>query len=223
MNKPILPWSYSSFDAYNTCPRRFYETKIAKNYVEETSEQMLWGTRVHEALELRVRDKTPLPNEMVQYEKYAATVERSEGDIYCEIKLGVDATLQPAQFDSPTVWCRGVEDVLIVAGTKAVSLDYKTGKVKSASKQLQLSALRVFTNFPEVEVVSTAFLWLKGAPPTKATYHVGEAGELWDGFIEGVDRMLWSESHDTWPAKRSGLCKNWCPVTSCVHNGKYRR
>lgn len=222
-NKPVLPWSYSSFDAYNTCPRRFYETRIAKNFVEEESEQMRWGTLVHEALEHRVRDSTPLPHGMAKFEPYALAVASSPGEIYCEVKLAVDQTLGPAEFGADTAWCRGVEDFLVINGSKAVSGDWKTGKVKPASKQLELSALRVFANFPEVELVTTSFVWLAFGQVTKASYRRDQSSALWDGFIEGVDRMLWSEAHNVWPAKRSGLCKNWCPVVTCPHNGKYRR
>jgi len=44
--------------------------------------------------------------------------------------------------------------------------------------------------------------------------------DLWEPFLDTIEQMKWSLQHDTWPAKPSGLCKAWCPVLSCPHNGK---
>ena len=49
-----VPWSYSSLQAFETCPRRFYLTRIAKLASEAQTQATLWGNEVHKALELAV-------------------------------------------------------------------------------------------------------------------------------------------------------------------------
>lgn len=230
--KKILPWSYSSLDSYNTCPRQFYELKIARNFTEIQHESSQWGSDVHDALEHRVKDGKPLEP---RYEMYTPLIEKllsAPGDKYPELKLAVDSQLEPCEFDDPAAWNRGIGDLVIVNGDKALSIDYKTGKKKPYSRQLELDACRTMTHFPEVNTVHTAFAWLATGEWTRAVYGRAQLQVLWEGFYEGVGQMLWSEQHNVWPAKPSGLCKKsrrpgstyqGCPVASCVHSEFYRR
>lgn len=221
--RSVFPWSHSSLSAYETCPRRYYETKIAKNFVEDESEQMRWGSAVHKALELRVRDGTPLPENMKQYEKYAMAILRAEGDVHTEQELGVNYDLEACTFDADDCWSRGIDDVVIVKGDTAVSLDYKTGKVKNDESQLKLSALRLFAHFPQVNTVVTSFIWLAHSGPSKPVkYTRDKTDSMWVPFIEKSEKMRWSQENDAWPANPSGLCKAWCPVKTCPHWGKSR-
>lgn len=210
-------------DAFNTCPRRFYETKIAQNFKEELGEAVRWGNEVHKAMELRVGEAVPLPSSMVQWEPMAAAFVAAKGEKYCELKLAVDANLSPCDFFDEDCWNRGVEDLLIINGRKAVSIDHKTGKKKPSSQQLKLSACRVFAKFPEVREVETAFNWMLTGEWTRAVYKREQLSEMWESYFDGVRSMLWAEEHNAWPAKPSGLCRKYCPVTSCPSNGQYRR
>lgn len=217
-----MKWSFSSYDSYNTCARRYFETRIAKHFVEVPGQAALWGTRVHEALERSVRDGVPLPSEM----PWALLVERlrgAPGAIYCERQLAVDKNLEACAFDADEAWCRGIADVLIVHRGKALALDYKSGKRK-LTEQLRLMALLTFASFPEVKVVDSGFIWLKeNARIDQERFHRCDKAKLWSGFFPRLQQIKQSEDTGIWPAKPSGLCKNWCSVTSCAYNGNYRR
>lgn len=228
----IIPWSWSMFEAYQTCPKQFYEMRILKNYRQPDGVEIIWGNEVHSALQHYVADGVPLPNNMQQYNKIAYTLSQAPGDKYCEIELAVNAALEPTGYWADDCWNRGKEDLLIVRDTKALAIDYKTGKEKQRSRQLELSACRVFTQFPQVETVTTSFAWLQTGKWTREVYHRRELAALWEGFYEGVQQMLWSEENGAWPAKPSGLCKKsrrpgstygGCPVASCAHSEFYRR
>lgn len=118
---------------------------------------------------------------------------------------------------------------------------HNTGKTKPNSLQLTLSTLLCFHSYPALEKVRTVFFWLPETDPRKRTTQklfirrdsdvlqtTDDKGkqamltfeEAWEPFVNTIDQMKWSLQHDTWPAKPSGLCKAWCPVLSCPHNGK---
>lgn len=230
--KPILPFSWSGYDAYHTCPRQYYELKLARNFPEIPHESMLWGKDVHKALELNVTEDKPLTERFAQFNPLMLKLKASPGDKYAELELAVNSQLEICDFNDPEAWSRGVDDLAIINGHKAVSLDYKTGKKKPFSRQLELSACRLFTKFPQVTNITTSFAWLATKEWTTAHYTRDQLPYLWEGFYEGVKQMLWSEENNTWPAKPSGLCKRskrpgstyaGCPVATCPHSEYYRR
>lgn len=232
MNR-VLPWSWSNLEAYITCPKRYYEVKIAKSVKEPEGDHLVWGGEVHKAFELAVGEARPMPDRMKQWQPLANSLRLAPGDKYCELKTAVDYDLEPCDFfDNDNCWNRGVEDLLIINGPVAVDIDYKTGKQKKYSRQLELSAARVFATFPEVKVVNTAYAWLATGKWTRAQFKREQLGELWSGFYQDIENMLWSEQNNVWPAKPSGLCKRskkpgstymGCPVTNCPHSENYKR
>ena len=222
--RSVLPWSFSSYSAYQTCPRQFYEVKIAKNWVEEQSEAILWGNTVHKAFEDNIKVGTPLPPTVQRFEKVLDSYKRLPGEAHAEIELAFTKDLTPTGFWDEDAYCRGKGDLVKVNGNKSANIDWKTGKVKPNSLQLDLMAVQIFIKFPQVEVSNNIFVWLQ--QPSKPTVEVRrreELPKLLEQFEEGVQDMEWSELHDVWPEKPSGLCNGWCPVKTCRHWKPKRR
>ena len=214
-------WSFSSYEAYNTCPRRYYEVRVAKNFQEADSEAMQEGRRIHLALELAVKDGTALPHDLSHLSPIIGLVKKIDADIHTEQKLAVDNQLSPVSFAEG--WCVGIADLNLIKKHKAVTLDYKNGKVK-ITNQLDLLAILVFQNFPEVNEISSGFVWLKErCKITPNTFRRKEVPELVQKFLPTLQKMSISYEEDVWPCKPSGLCRNWCPVRSCQYNGNYER
>lgn len=241
----VIPASYSSISAYETCPKQFYHLRIAKDVKQEESKEMAWGNLVHKKLEEAVKYGRALPSNMASAQ-WGLDLMRSLAigrKINAELDVGITERHTPTDFWGAACWVRGKIDVLVhdKAKTYAVNADYKTGKTKPNSKQLMLSTLMCFDNYQTLERVKTAFLWLPEPDHSKritqqlfirvdsdtietqddkgrgTTLSMEEA---WEPFVNTIDQMKWSLQHDTWPAKPSGLCKAWCPVLSCAHNGK---
>jgi CRISPR/Cas system-associated exonuclease Cas4 (RecB family) len=63
----VIKWSYSGLKDYVNCPRQYYEVKVAKNFTKRPTQQMLYGTAVHKALEDYVGEGKPLEK---NYERY---------------------------------------------------------------------------------------------------------------------------------------------------------
>lgn len=219
---PNTAWSYSSLSAFEQCPLRYKLTRVTKVIKEPETEATLWGNRVHKALEERIRDGVQLPATLAGFEGLVAKVAASAGSVAVEMKVGVNSSFRSTGFFDRDVWCRGVIDVAVVNGDKALLLDWKTGKPKPGSDQLKLSAGMAFAKFPAVKTVETAFIWLKNNTVDRDKFTREQVGEIWSSFIPRVERLNLAFENDRWPAKPSGLCKNYCPVgaSNCEFCGR---
>lgn len=220
--KPIA-WSYSSLDAFETCARRFYLTKIVKTVAEPQTEATMWGNRVHKALELRVGKGQPLPEGMEQYESIAATIlsRGTGGKVEVEQKLALNKSFRPTTWFGKDVWVRGITDVTVTKGDSAFIGDYKTGAPKPASGQLRLTAAITFAHKPWVNNIKNAFIWLKTGETTKETFTRDDVPAIWQEFMPRVRRLEQAIEEEKFPPRPSGLCRQWCPCTGCEHNGRY--
>lgn len=228
----VLPWSWTTYNDYKTCPKRYYEVRIAKSVREPDSQHLLWGKEVHHAFEVGVRDNVPMPPDKIAWEPVRVQLYNAPGTKYVELKTGVNGRFEACDFWASDCWNRGVEDLFIVNGNKGLSIDYKTGKPIKDTQQLSISAARGFARHPELVEINTAYYFTATKQWVRAKYRRDDIAGIWEEVIEGVQQMLWSEQHNTWPAKPSGLCKKskkpgstymGCPVTNCPHSENYKR
>lgn len=208
------PWTYSHLDQFETCPRRFHETRLAKKYTEPQTDAIKWGIEVENAMEKRILDREPLPDGMKQWEGIAVQLASLPGQKYSQKKLAIDKAFKPCDYWH--AWSRGQPDLLVVNNSKAVVVDYKTGKRKP-SEQVDLYALYVFAYHAEVNSVDTAFVWLKERKIDRKTITRAEVPITWQTFLPRVAKLESAYERESWPAKPSGLCKGWCPVSGCEH------
>ena len=208
----IPAWTYSRLEKFETCPRQFYHVRVKRDIVEPPTEATLWGGRVHEAMEYRIKDGTVLPEGMTQWEGLANKISNMAGEKFCEAEMALDSNFQPAPWSN--AWTRGIADLLIVNGDKAVNLDYKTGKRK-LTHQLMLYAGYTFAIYPQVNTVVTGFVWLRDKKIDKETFTRDQVPIIWQTFIPKVRKLESAYERDAWPARPSGLCKGWCPVKTC--------
>lgn len=208
--------------AYETCPRRFYLTSIAKVVVEPQTQATIHGNEVHKALELYVGGKAALPEKYGAYKPVADKLKTAPGQKLLEYRFGLTKALQPTTFFASDVWVRGVLDVNILRPKEAIVLDYKTGKRKVDNDQLKLFAGAAMNLWPHIEKVKTGYIWLQSGQMDTETFTQDDKAEIMGEFAVRVHRMETSEKNDSWPARPSGLCAAWCPVGKqlCEHCGK---
>lgn len=207
-------WSYSSLNKFETCAYQYYRTKVVKDIVEPDTEATIWGTKVHLALEERVRDKKPLPDWGKHWEPIAARFDRFGDKVFCERKLALTQAFQPTDFFADDCWYRGVIDLGVTLKTSLV-FDYKTGRMKDDHDQLELFAASFMASEPIVESCRTGYIWLKDNKITQREIHRDETPLIWQKFLPRVARLEAAYDKDRWPCKPSGLCKGWCPVKDC--------
>lgn len=208
----IPAWTYSQLDKFETCPRQFYHARVKKDFPEPPTEATIWGERVHKALELRVKEGTPLPEGMTQWEGIANKFAGLAGEKYCELQMAVDRNFQPADWNN--AWSRGIADLIIINKDKAAIFDHKTGRRKP-TEQLMLYAGYTFAMFPDVDYVTTGFVWLKDKKIDKQEFTREQVSEIWLEFLPRVRKLEMAYEKDNWPCRPSGLCHGWCPAKSC--------
>lgn len=205
-----------------TCMRRYYLTRVTKEVIEPPTEATIWGNAVHTAMEHRIRDKTPLPSNMQQFEPVAQELESWSDNWVTEEKFGLTENLEPTDFMADDVWCRGILDVYTIKGKRAFVGDYKTGKMRPDLSQLKLFAAAIFHKFLHVEEIKTGFIWLNHGQKTIETFHRSDLKFIWNYFMPQLRRIENAYAKNIWPPNPSGLCRNWCPVgrAKCSHCGR---
>lgn len=222
--KPFA-WSWSKLKNYRSCPKRHWHVDIAKDFAEAESEQLKWGDLVHKSMAARIDKGTPLPLTLQHYEDWPARIaslKTSGHQILVENKLAMTSAFTPTEFFDNATWFRGVVDVLAIApaGNAAFSFDWKTGKVDPDFEQLALSAQLIFAHYPKVELVGTAYVWLGNDDQTVNTYARSSMIALWNNLWPEIKAMAEAHRTTTYPPKPSGLCRKYCPVTSCPYHGR---
>ena len=208
----VVPWSYSTLTAFETCPRRYYLTKIAKTVKEPQSEAMFSGNEVHKAIELDLKGTKPLPEKYISYAPMVNSVRQYSGKKLVEHSFGLDVNLRPVGFFDKTVWVRGKIDFALVGTKSAALVDWKTGKVKEDLDQMRLFAGAGFALFPYIEKIRTSFVWLPASKTTREDFTRKDIPIIWEDFAHRVRRMEQAEKTGEFPPNPSGLCRNWCPV-----------
>lgn len=210
-----LPWSHSRLEDFKNCPRAFYEKQVAKSVVEAKGEATIWGERVHKHFEDRLVDKVPLPTELVVHEPFLARLESMAGTMSVEERIALDTGCQPCEFFGDEVWFRGVIDVKIVNKERALLIDHKTGKHHNKFGQLKLFAIHTFLAHPDVAQVDCKYYWTQTFNTTGMAFRREQLEELWGGFVPDLVQYATAFRQDVWQPRQSGLCRGWCPVTSC--------
>lgn len=212
-------WSYSKKKNYDTCPKRHYEVDILKNYTE-TSEQLTWGNEVHDALAAACSGKAPLPPTLKMYQKWVDVVKESPGELLVEQKFAITRDFKATAYFAPNVWYRGICDLLMLNGDTATAIDWKTGKIKHDSIQLMLMATCIFIHHPQIKTVKTRFIWLPDDCSTPETWSRDTFLKEWVSLLPELEAMETATKAINFPPKPSPLCRKWCPVITCQHNGK---
>ncbi len=212
-------WSYSSIKTFDQCPKKFYHTRVAKDFKDEGGPATLYGEEAHKAAELFVRDQLPLPPKFGFMEKTLTTLADIPGDKHTELKLGLTETYEPCDFFDPDVWWRGVADLVITRGPLAYLVDYKTGKSAryADTKQLDLLAGALFAHYPEITRVKSALAFVVSGEFIHKEHVVAKRDEYLNVFENALDRLDMAYEKDQWRPSPTGLC-GFCPVISCLHN-----
>jgi hypothetical protein len=220
-------WSYSGITLFDQCPKKYYHLRVAKDITEPASTAMMYGTDVHEAAELFIRDGSALPEKYSYLKPLLDKLNTYPGQKHCELEMGlkrVDGRLLPCAFNDPDVWYRGIADLVIIDpdGKTARIIDYKTGKSSryADTKQLALMAACVFLHFPSVEHVKAALLFVVAGDLVRAQYDAPNGMHI---FTELNDKLTLREAayeSEIFNPKKNFTCRAYCPVVICPHNGR---
>lgn len=219
--------AYTAFSWFENCPAKFKWRWVDGNREIDTPAQAE-GRAVHEALAARLNGQ---PIDLTARVSYSfadrmATSLLERGNVLAEMKLAIDPDFEPTQFFSRTAWLRGVLDVLVgLEDREAQPLrgrvfigDWKTGKRREDDLQLLIFALLVLENYPDVDTVHAANLWLReGKPGTLMTWRRAELPDMRARVLQHAMPIEQAMRDGVFPKKPGPLCA-WCPDTSCEFN-----
>lgn len=218
MADKLPPVSHTFHANYVNCPRKAFHVNIAKDLPKEDSEALRWGNQVHKAMEERINKGTPLPSEMGKYESF---VQFGNYNVKAEVKLGLRENGQPCGFFDSDVWMRGVLDVLIAEKpmlNSAFLMDWKTGKKREDSEELELHAVLLRGARPALERITGSYVWLQEISIGQA--HDLSATETKLAQVRATRKDIehaFALGSDAFPPRQNPLC-GWCPVKSCEFN-----
>jgi len=218
-----VKWSHSGLKKFEQCPRQFHECNVLKLHPHKDTEATLYGTQVHEALELYMRDGKPIPEKFAQFKPMADALLKKPGRVLPEYEMALTAELHPCGFKDANVWVRGIADVLIVDDDNLTAwvADWKTGSNRYPDRdQLVLMSLMVFAHFPHIRKVHSALVFLVKNDMVKLQMAREQADAFWWKYRERVAKIEACHTNGVWHAKSSPLCP-WCPCTSCEHHPKH--
>jgi hypothetical protein len=225
MNTHVAPpkpftWSYSQLKNFETCERRNQQIDRLKQFKED-SEQLRWGNFLHDSFAKSIKNGVPLPGSMKNYEQFVAVItkRRDRFTIETERKLAFDRDFQPTTYFDAKTWFRGVIDVSMIQPKLAVLIDWKSGKVVDDRVQLGLFATMIFAHYPEVEKVVSSYIWLANDATTDETWTRDDMPNLWAALMPRVKRMEDAYKNNSYQPNPSGLCRKYCPVTTCEYHG----
>ncbi len=216
--KPFA-WSFSALTRFENCPKQYFHLSVRKDFKDEDSEYAAEGKLVHDSMYARVLKGTPLPLQLRPYERIAAKFHAATGEKHGEMKLALNREFEPRDFFAKDVWVRAVVDLLIVRGSKAIIVDWKTGKVKNDFTQLKLTAAILSRYMPEVDFFTLLYVWVKHNNVTDKTATLSKLTETWNELLPRATKIEKAIADMNFPAKPSGLCK-YCPVRTCPHYGE---
>jgi hypothetical protein len=223
---PYIQFSYSSLKTFNTCPKQYEHLYILKDVPREDNDASIYGKEVHSAIEEYIRDGKPLPAAYERFKDMVDPVLAWDGERHVELKMAVGPDLHPCDFFDPNYFVRGVADLVVVNGEKGRALDWKTGKSSRYAdiKQLELMALLMFAHFPQVKEVAgqLVFLVAQQVVPKEGPvkYYRENAMLMWRNWIYNAVAIEMAIEKTGFNPKPNNLCRQYCPVTSCTHNGR---
>ena len=123
MTTKIPAWSYSSLADFEGCPKRYKLIRIDKVVPFKETDAIRHGNEVHKALELRLKDKTPLPAKYAQYESMVAKLDKP--GVFVEAEYALTRNLEPCGWWDKSCWVRGKVDAGVRAKDKVLIVDWK--------------------------------------------------------------------------------------------------
>ena len=82
-------------------------------------------------------------------------------------------------------------------------------------------SISVLTPISGVEAIKrTMYVWIKTNDSTEEDLYRKDMPDLWKEINPRVRALELAHETDTFLPKKSGLCKEYCPVITCEFNGK---
>jgi hypothetical protein len=211
-----LVYSYTNLNCYNSiCAHQFYRRYIKRDIPFVETPAVKHGNAVHAAMEQRLVGEKPLPAHLRHHEEILTPFKREGLTLHAELKLAIADIDQPVDFWHKDAYLRGKLDCVLMDSNRAFIADWKTGKIRENPFELEVGALLLQINYPNIEYVVGNYVWLTENKIGKK-HDLSDTAATWDKVNEIIMRI---ERDRSWEKRPSGLC-GYCDVLDCEYNRK---
>jgi hypothetical protein len=215
----VLPISPSGLLDFEGCPKRYYHTKILKQYKFEVTEAITHGNEVHERLEKHVKKGEVLPTHLKHVEPIFGQLKSNGYTLYAELSMAISHEWKPLDFWDKSGYLRGKVDLIAIRGDEALVFDYKTGKRKADPTQLKIYGAILY-HVLRLRKVESAYLWLKSKESDNFLIDAGNIMQIQEEITERIGNVTNAEVTGIWQARTSPLC-GWCPMLNDCKEAVY--
>ena len=220
MIKKAFAFSFSHLNAFETCPKKYYYTYLDKKYSDVNASNQ-WGNKVHTHIEHYFKDDKKLPLELTYLLPILDPYKKMKGDQSFEQQLAMDRDFKPCSWFDKQTYCRSIIDYLVCGDTTAVLVDWKTGqRIATDFIQLKMSAVMLMGHMPEINTVMIRYEYFSHRKGFTDKVTRAQIPEVWNEILPRANAIEYARKNDEFPAKPNGLCKKWCHVKSCPHQGE---
>ena len=212
-------FSPTQVSTYDLCPRQYQAKYITKEVKFVSNKHADFGNIVHKQIEDFLNDGVAMDKSLAALGEVLA---KHKGKLVCaEISLGrSDKGDSVGQYDK-TAWINSKIDAVYTNADKTVimGLDWKTGKAKEAVIQSDMNAAVLAAKYKDTATkIIMVFVHLYHNKVYVTEYNPERLGiPRTFGIILNLEQAI---RENNFPPKPNGLCKNWCDVVACTHNGK---
>lgn len=212
-------WSFSRLDSYELCPMKYQQESVLKKYPFKSNAAADFGKYAHKAFEDLARKQTALPMDLQHHMKHIAPIINRPGEALIEQRLALTKDFQPTGFFDNDVWVRAIIDFAKIDTNLGLIVDWKFGKRKDGFDQVDLMYAVLSAFKPELEAGVGGYYWGKEKKYARKVYKKADVPEIWSGFLPRIARYEKAHREIDFPCKPNFLCRNYCPVKDCQHNG----
>lgn len=212
-------FSPSQVGTYDLCPRQYQAKYITKEVKFVQNKYAAFGDTVHKQIEDFLNDGKPVDRSL---QPLADVLSKHAGKLVCaEIALGrSDKGASVGQYDKTAYINSKIDAVYTNADeTVIMGLDWKTGKAKEARIQSDMNAAVLAAKYKgTAKKIIMVFVHLYHDKVYVTEYNTEQLAIAHTfGTILNLDMAI---RENNFPPKPNGLCKKWCDVVKCPHNGR---
>lgn len=225
----FFPYSFSKQNCYSTCPKKFefnyvmnLRTEFSMNatlekgsFIHLLLENFALGKLSETSYNFRHSDEDQIKEYKLIFKDFVQSdigksylnPENFHGaEVEFGVKLNEDGTLSSTSYYNKKAFFRGKIDHSNKNGKVMELLDWKSGKVNAfpAPLQLIMYAVWCFVEYPEVEEVRTAFVYIEHGVEKPYIFKRSHKDALEQKI---KDKLFEIENAQEYPKKESALCE----------------
>lgn len=212
-------FSPSQVATYDLCPRQYQAKYITKEVKFVQNVHAQFGDMVHKQIEDFLNKDKPMEPKLAAIGEVLA---KYKGKLVCaEISLGRNDKGESVEQYAKDAWINSKIDAVYTNTDQTVIMgfDWKTGKAKEAAIQSDMNAAVLAAKYKgTAKKIVMVFVHLFHDKVYVTEYNPTQlAIPHTFGKILNLQQAI---REDNFPPKPNGLCKKWCDVVKCAHNGR---